>query len=158
MDEVCEYLVNELGYIEVDKSEFRYKEEYREMRASFLMQYKPELLGELAEAPKLDNHDEESLRYFFGQIEIRQKAAERISTDLFDIDLHIFAQTTNNLESSFSIEKNYELISSSSSGSKSEMKKFEKLFRKVYIYYGVTQKDIDEHTKRYEELVRVLAK
>ena len=114
MDEVCEYLVNELGYIEVDKSEFRYKEEYREMRASFLMQYKPELLGELAEAPKLDNHDEESLRYFFGQIEIRQKAAERISTDLFDIDLHIFAQTTNNLESSFSIEKNYELISSSS--------------------------------------------
>ena len=64
---------------------------------------------------------------------------------------------TNNLESSFLIEKNYELISSSSSGSKSEMKKFEKLFRKVYMYYGVTQNDIDEHTKRYEELVRVLA-
>ena len=63
---------------------------------------------------------------FFEQLEMRQKAAERISTDLFDIDLHIFAQTTNNLESSFSIEKNYELISSSSSGSKSEMKKFEK--------------------------------
>ena len=37
MDEVSEYIVNELGYIEVDKSEFRYKEEYREMRASFLM-------------------------------------------------------------------------------------------------------------------------
>ena len=157
MDQVCEYIVNELGYIEVDKSEFRYKEEYREMRASFLMQYKPELLGELAEAPKLDNHDEESLRYFFGQIEIRQKAAENIPTDVFDIDLHIFAQTTNNLESSFSIEKNYELISSSSSGSKSEMKKFEKLYRKVYRYYGVTQKDIEGHTKRYEALVRVLA-
>ena len=44
MDDVCEYIVNELGYIEVDKSEVRYKEEYREMRASFLMQYKPELL------------------------------------------------------------------------------------------------------------------
>ena len=157
MDQVCEYIVNELGYTEVDKSESRYKEEYREMRASFLMQYKPELLGELAEAPKLDNHDEESLRNFFGQIEIRQKAAENIPTDVFDIDLHIFARTTNNLESSLSIEKNYELISSSSSGSKSEMKKFEKLFRKVYIYYGVTQKDIDEHTKRYEGLVRVLA-
>ena len=114
-------------------------------------------MGELAEAPKLDNHDEESLRYFFGQLEMRQKAAESISTDLFDIDLHIFAQTTNNLESSFSIEKNYELISSSSSGSKSEMKKFEKLYRKVYRYYGVTQKDIEGHTKRYEALVRALA-
>ena len=65
MDEVCEYIVNELGYIEVDKSEFRYKEEYREMRASFLMQYKPELLGELAEIPKLENHDEKSLGCFF---------------------------------------------------------------------------------------------
>lgn len=32
MDDVCEYVVNELGYIEVDKSEVRYKEEYREMR------------------------------------------------------------------------------------------------------------------------------
>ena len=158
MDEVSEYIVNELGYIEVDKSEFRYKEEYREMRASFLMQYKPELLGELAEIPKLENHDEKSLRCFFEQLEMRRKAAESISTDLFDIDLHIFAKMTNNLESSFLIEKNYELISSSSSGSKSEMKKFEKLFRKVYMYYGVTQKDIDEHTKRYEELVRVLAK
>ena len=158
MDEVSEYIVNELGYIEVDKSEFRYKEEYREMRASFLMQYKPELLGELAEIPKHENHDEKSLRCFFEQLEMRRKAAESISTDLFDIDLHIFAKMTNNLESSFLIEKNYELISGSSSGSKSEMKKFEKLFRKVYMYYGVTQKDIDEHTKRYEELVRVLAK
>ena len=37
------------------------------------------------------------------------------------------------------------------------MKKFEKLYRKVYRYYGVTQKDIEGHTKRYEELVRVLA-
>ena len=69
---------------------------------------------------------------------MRQKAAESISIDLFDIDLHIFAQATNNLESGFSIVKNYELISSSSSGSKSEMKKLEKLFRKVYMYYGVT--------------------
>lgn len=157
MDQVCEYIVNELGYIEVDKSESRYKEEYREMRASFLMQYKPELLGELAEIPKLEKHDEESLRHFFEQLEMRKKAAESISTDLFDIDLHIFAKMTNNLESSFTIEKNYELISSSSSGSKREMKKFEKLFRKVYMYYGVTQKDIDEYTRRYEELVRVLA-
>ena len=43
-------------------------------------------------------------------------------------------------------------------GKLSLKQKFEKLFRKVYLYYGVTQKDIDEHTKRYEELVRVLAK
>ena len=32
MNDVCGYMVNELGYIEVDKSEVRYKEEYREMR------------------------------------------------------------------------------------------------------------------------------
>ena len=31
MDEVCEYIVNELGYTEVDKTEFRYKEEYRKI-------------------------------------------------------------------------------------------------------------------------------
>jgi len=38
------------------------------------------------------------------------------------------------------------------------MKEFDKTFRKVYLYYGVTQKDIDNSTKRYIELVKTLAR
>lgn len=157
MDEVSGYVMNELGYREIDKSDSQYQEEYGQMRTSFLLQYQPDLLGELSNAPKLESHDEESLKKFLEQLEKRQKAAEDIPTDLFDIDLHIYTKKEKKLESSIIIEKRYEYIGGSATGSKRAMKKFNALFRKIYLYYGVTQKDIDEHSKRYEDVVRTLA-
>lgn len=157
MDEVSGYVMNELGYRETDKSDSQYQEEYGQMRSSFLIQYQPDLLGELSNAPKLESHDEESLKKFLEQLEKRQKAAEDIATDLFDIDLHIYTKKEKKLESSIIIEKRYEYIGGSATGSKRAMKKFNALFRKIYLYYGVTQKDIDEHSKRYEDVVRILA-
>ena len=157
MDEVVGYVMNELGYRETDKSDSQYQEEYGQMRSSFLLQYQPDLLGELSNAPKLESHDEESLKKFLEQLEKRQKAAEDIPTDLFDIDLHIYTKKEKKLESSIIIEKRYEYIGGSATGSKRAMKKFNALFRKIYLYYGVTQKDIDEHSKRYEDVVRTLA-
>lgn len=88
MDEVAGYVMNELGYREIDKSDSQYQEEYCQMRTSFLLQYQPDLLGEFSNAPKLESHDEESLKKFLEQLEKRQKAAEDIPTDLFDIDEH----------------------------------------------------------------------
>lgn len=49
MKQVENYIVNELGYKELSKESTRYKTEYQQMRTSFLMTYKPELLGGLAE-------------------------------------------------------------------------------------------------------------
>lgn len=157
MDQVAEYIMSELGYSEIDKSDSQYREEYCQMRASFLLQYQPSLLGGLSEAPQLKSYDEKSVKIFFEQLEKRQKAAEDIPTDLFDIDLHIYKKKEKNLESSIIIEKKYEYIGGSASGSNRSMKKYKALFRKIYLYYGVTQKDIDEHTKRYDDVVKTLA-
>lgn len=159
MEQVADYIMNELGFLEVDKSEPEYKTEYSQMRASFIMQYKPELLGDLAEAPKLENHEEETIKLFMEQIEQRQKAAEDIPPDIFDIDLHMYKKDDVNNQSKIIVEKNYGYIGGSASGSKNGfMKEFDKTFRKVYQYYGVTQKDIDNNTKRYIELVKTLAR
>ncbi len=160
MEQVADYIVTELGFSEVDRTETEYKTEYFQMRASFILQYKPELLGDLAEAPKLENHEEEAIKLFMEQIEQRQKAAENIPPDIFDIDLHIYEKDSgNNNQSKIIIEKNYGYIAGSASGSKNGfMKEFDKTFRKVYLYYGVTQKDIDNSTKRYIELVKTLAR
>lgn len=76
MEQVADYIVTELGFSEVDRTETEYKTEYFQMRASFILQYNPELLGDLAEAPKLENHEEEAIKLFMEQIEQRQKAAE----------------------------------------------------------------------------------
>ena len=160
MEQVADYIVTELGFSEVDRTETEYKTEYFQMRASFILQYKPELLGDLAEAPKLENHEEEAIKLFMEQIEQRQKAAENIPPDIFDIDLHIYEKDSgNNNQSKIIIEKNYGYIGGSASGSKNGfMREFDKTFRKVYQYYGVTQKDIDNSTKRYIELVKTLAR
>ena len=158
MEQVADY-ITELGFSEVDKSESDYKIEYSQMRASFIMQYKPELLGDLAEAPKLENHEEGTVKLFMAQIEQRQKAAEDIPPDIFDIDLHIYEKGDGNNQSRITVEKNYGYIGGSASGSKNGfMREFDKTFRKVYQYYGVTQKDIDNNTKRYIELVKTLAR
>ncbi len=159
MEQVADYIITELGFSEVDKSEPGYKTEYSQMRASFIMRYTPELLGDLAEAPKLENHEEETIKLFMEQTEQRQKAAEDIPPDIFDIDLHIYEKDDGNNQSKIIVEKNYGYIGGSASGSKNGfMKKFDKTFRKVYKYYGVTQRDIDNNTKRYIELVKTLAR
>lgn len=155
MEQVADYIVNELGFSEVEKT----KAEYFQMRASFILQYKPELLGDFAEAPKLESHKEEPIELFMEQIEQRQKAAEDIPPDIFDIDLHIYKKDDGNNQSRITVEKNYGYIGGSASGSKNGfMREFDKVFRKVYQYYGVTQKDIDNNTRTYIELVKTLTR
>lgn len=157
MDEVADYIINELGFSEVDKDEAEYKTEYYQMRASFILMYKPELLGELAEIPKLECHDEEGIKQMMAEIERRQKAAEEIPSESFDIDLHIFEKNDEENHTKIIMEKNYGYIGGSASGSANSVKRYNKVYRKVYEYYGVTQKDIDEKSKRYTEVVKTLA-
>ena len=159
MEQVADYIVTELGFSEVNKTKAEYRTEYFQMRASFILQYKPELLGDLTEAPKPENHEEETIKLFMEKIEQRQKAAEDIPPDIFDIDLHIYEKSDGNNQSRITVEKNSGYIGGSASGPKNGfMREFDKTFKKVYQYYGVTQKDIDNHTKRYIELVKTLAR
>lgn len=157
LDEVCVYIVTELGYREIEKSDSIYCEEYTQLRASFLQQYKPELLGEFAEVPQLESHDSKSLEEFWKKMHQRTKVAEEISKELFDIDLHMFEKLDEKGDFLLIIEKNYDYIGGSASGKKREMKKYNQEFKKVYRYYGVTQADIDNRTRRYDDVVRTLA-
>jgi len=43
------------------------------------------------------------------------------------------------------------------SGNKAVMKKFKKISRDLYSYYGVTEEDIKNKTKRYSSLVTNLS-
>ena len=75
------------------------------------------------------------------------------------VDQIIYEKGDGNNQSRITVEKNYGYIGGSASGSKNGfMREFDKTFRKVYQYYGVTQKDIDNNTKRYIELVKTLAR
>lgn len=126
------------------------------MRASFILMHKPELLGELAEKPKLESRDVEGIKLFMDELERRQKAAEEIPPEVFDIDLHIFEKNAEENHTKIIMEKNYGYIGGSASGSDS-VKRFNRTYRKVYEYYGVAQMDIDEKTRRYTDYIKTLA-
>ena len=76
MEEVAEYLKDVAGCKELDQTTEAYQEEYREMRASYIMQYAPELLGEYAKYPQLESQDAEGLPKFQKAIERRMQTAE----------------------------------------------------------------------------------
>ena len=61
VDEVIYYAKNKYGFEEADKDSDEYKEEYNQMRSSFIIQYKPELLGDLVSEPELKGTSEQDM-------------------------------------------------------------------------------------------------
>lgn len=87
----------------------------------------------------------------------REQAIENISKELFDIDLTVLELTRKNLNGRLILEKKYNLLSSSATGKKNMMKKYNKILRDIYRFYGVTQEDIDTKSNRYKDLLFILS-
>lgn len=157
LDEVCEYIVNVLGYRELELDKQDYKEEYDDMRASYIFQYKPKLLGDLSNIPDLTEDTEEAINEYLEMIKNRQDAAKDISKELFDIDFHKFIKEDGDNEAHFIIEKTRNYIGGGASGNTKMVRMHKREFKQVYRYYGVSQEDIDNKTERFEEVVMTLA-
>lgn len=158
LDEVMEYLVKELGFAELDKEEI--KGEYEEMRASFLVQHAPELLGEYAKMPKLKSESQEDLLEYVRQARERIQKAKEIPATEFDIDFHRFQLSfeDRNDDIHFLIEKRFGYIGGGASGNKRVIKRFQRLDKEIHRYYGVTEEDIRTKSQRYKDVVRALCR
>lgn len=157
LDEVMEY-VKGLGFVELDKDSYKVKVEYREMRASFIIQYAPELLGEYAKVPELKGKSPEEIKLHIKKLDERLQKASEVPETAFDIDFHKFEKKVddrnNNIQ--ITIEKKYAYIGGGAFGDKA-VKKFEHIYKDVYRYYGVTKQDMDNKSKRYKDVVQTLS-
>ncbi len=158
LDEVMDYIVNTCGFVKADEDAVF--EEYREMRASAIIRYAPELLGEDAAIPQLKSTEEKDVREFLEKSKQRNQKAMEIPVTDFDIDFHKFTKNFGESkgEMHFIIEKKYGDIGGGFSGSKKLLKKFERIQKDIFRYYGVTQEDIESKSKRYQDVVRVLSR
>lgn len=155
--EVMTYLQEKYNFTEVNKNSEEYLTQYNEMRASSIMQYAPELLGEYATLPQLLSRDEEGVKEFLKQTEIRQQKATEVPKEVFDIDYHIFEIKNGSDKMSVYIETRFSYIGSGLEYSnKSVYTKFNKIYKDIYRYYGVTEEDIQNKTKRYNSLLTTL--
>lgn len=157
LDEVCEYIVSVLGYKEIGPEQPEYQEEYNELRTSYILQYKPELLGDFAYIPDFTEHTEEAITEYLEKMKLRQEVAKGISKDEIDIDFHKFVKLNGDNEAHFIIEKNRDYIGGGASGNTKTVRKHNREFKQVYKYYGVSQDDIDSKSERFNDVVRTLA-
>ena len=158
LDEVIDYIVNVFGFVELDKDEVRFERD--ELRASFIMQYAPELLGEYATMPRLKSESKEDIEAHIKQFQVRQQRAMEVPVSEFDIDFHKFQISYEDINDNMYIiiEKRFSHIGGGVSGDKKVMRRFHRIFKDVYRYYGVTAEDIENKSKRYEQVIRALTR
>lgn len=160
MEEVVAYAMKEYGLVENSREDEEFQEDYRQLRTSFMLQHRPELLGEYANIPKPPNHeDPEVVMAFIEKGKKRVEYAMSIPKEKFDIDLHKLTKSNVENQDSLSviIETKYGYIGGSAVGDKM-IKEMNGILKSLYRYYGVTQEDIDNKTERYKNLVRELSR
>ena len=158
LDEVIDYIINKHGFVEIDNDEVRFERD--EMRASFIMQYAPELLGEYATMPRLKSESKEDIEEHIKQFQVRQQRAMEVPISEFDIDFHKFQISFEDINDNMYIivEKRFAYIGGGVSGDKKVMRRFHRIFKDVHRYYGVTAEDIKNKSKRYEQVIRALSR
>lgn len=71
--EVVQYAKVHYDLVEINPAATNWIERQKNLKASLIMQHKPELLGQRKDIPKPDFHNEESVKNFLNEMEIRNK-------------------------------------------------------------------------------------
>ena len=157
LEEVVQCLKREYGAVEVSQQSHNYLEQRKCLKASLVMRHRPDLLGELMDLEPPKGEDVEALKAFWEQIQGREKMAAEIADDIFPLDFHIYeVKCPKNCMMQIGVETVWQAIDGSFSGDKKNMKQLKKLFREIYLYYGVTSEDIKNETERYKSLLATL--
>lgn len=157
LEEVVEWLKREHGAVEVSQQSHNYLEQKQSLKASLIMRHRPDLLGELINLEPPEGEDVEALKAFCEKIQERRNKAAEIADDIFPIDFHIYEiKWSENDRMRIGVETVWQVLDGSFSGDKKTMKQLRKLYKKIYLYYGVTAEDIKNETERYKSLLGVL--
>ena len=157
LGEVVELLEREYGAVEVSRKSHNYLEQRRCLKASLVMRQRPELLGELMDVEAPEGEDVGTIKAFLEQIQERNNKAAEIAEDIFPLDFHIYEiKCPGDCMMQIGVETVWQVIDGSFSGDKKNMKRLKKLFKKIYLYYGVTDEDIKNETERYKSLLTIL--
>ena len=127
------------------------------LKESLILQYEPELLGEMKDIPVPDFSNEASVKEYLGKIKTRSEMIAEMPDSIIPMDFHLYKIRIDDDFLEMEIDYTWNIFGMSYSGNKAVMKKFKKISRILYSYYGVTDEDIKNKTKRYSSLVTNLS-
>lgn len=157
LEEVVSYAKNKYSAVEIDTTQHNYIEQRKSLKESLIITHKPDLLGDMKNVPKPTNYTEESLREFFNQLQSRSEMISQIPDEEMPMDFHIYEITFDDGRMEMEIDYKWDIFGISYSGNKKIMKELRKISCDLYLYYGVTEEDIDNNTKRYSSLLTTLS-
>ncbi len=163
IDELISYMTEKYSAKELGSEDRTFIEERKNLKAALVQLYKPELLGELARIERPTEWTEDDLREFHRKIEAQHQMACNISDEEFTMDFYIYRiEDENQWQVEVIIEKLYERVAitylrhGGRNGKRKEAKGRD-IVTDLYLYYGVSQEDIDKRTERFSILVTTLA-
>ena len=155
--EVVQYAKDHYDLVEINPAATNWIERQKNLKASLIMQHKPELLGQRKDIPKPDFHNEESVKNFLNEMEIRNKLINQMPDNVIPMDFHLYEIRIGDDVLEMEIDYIWNIFGISYSGNRKVMKKFEKISKDLYLYYGVSEDDIKKRTERYSSLVAALS-
>lgn len=155
LDETIRYMKEQYGMIEADHTYPRYEEYIKRMRFSLVQRERIDLLPKQPELK--DFHDKEARDKWHIELDKWEKQSEiiveKLPEEILNMDYLLFVLDKG--KDGFmqvELERNRELIEMQYSG-----RGFDPILKDIYLYYGVSEEDITNKTKRYQDLVTILA-
>mgnify|MGYP007020189618 CR=1 FL=1 len=87
---VVQYAKDHYDLVEINPAATNWIERQKNLKASLIMQHKPELLGQRKDIPKPDFHNEESVKNFLNEMEIRNKLIDQMPDNVIPMDFHLY--------------------------------------------------------------------
>ena len=157
LSETVQYAKDKYGLIEVKSTDREYIEQRRCLKESLIVQHKPEILNEMQEIAKPDYNDENSVREYIEKIKSRSEMIAAMPDNIIPMDFHIYRLKVGSGLFEMAIDYKWDMFELSYSGNKKQMKQLKMMSKDLNIYYGVSQSDIKNRTKRYMSLVTELS-
>ena len=88
---------------------------------------------------------------------IRNKVIYQLPDGVIPMGFHLYEIRIGGGLMGIGVDYTWNIFGISYSGNKSVIKRFKKIARDLYCYYGVSEEDIKNRTKRYSSLVTELS-
>lgn len=156
LNEVVSYANERFTVMEVSVEEKKYIEQRKYLKESLILKHKPELLEDMKDIVKPAVWNEDSVREFQQQLQMRSERIAEIPESKMPMDLHIYEIRIGNGCLEMEVDYMWDILGISYSGNKKTMNQLKKIARELYIYYGVTEEDIQLKSERYSSLLTTL--